>query len=118
MNCKEDLPTKKCHLFDGTNYATWSIRMRIYLQALGFCIWESVTIGYTDKDGKESSEKNEKEIEVILSGLLDYEIVKVMKCTTTKQIWDKLQNIIKRDPVKIYLSIIIVLCQRQKKNNL
>jgi hypothetical protein len=93
MDCKEGLPTNRAPLFDGTNYETWIIRMRIYLQALGFGMWESIPTGYTDKDEKESSENNEKSMEVILSGLLDYEIVKVMKFTTTKQICDKLQNI-------------------------
>jgi hypothetical protein len=67
--------------------------MMIYLWDLGFNIWESVTTGYIDKVGKESSENNEKEIEVILSCLLDSDIVKVMKCPIAKHIWDKLQNI-------------------------
>jgi hypothetical protein len=93
MDCKEGLPTNRAPLFDGTNYASWSIRMKTYLKALGFGIWESVKTGYTDDVGKESSENNEKAIDVILSGLSDYEIVKVMKCTSTKHIWDKLQNI-------------------------
>jgi glycine cleavage system protein P-like pyridoxal-binding family len=38
MDCKEGLPTNRAPLFDGTNYATWSIRMRTYLMALGFDI--------------------------------------------------------------------------------
>jgi len=67
--------------------------MKVYLQSLKFDIWKSVTTGYTDGVGKESSENNEKAIEVILSGLPDSEIVKVMKCTTTKHIWDKPKNI-------------------------
>jgi hypothetical protein len=93
MDCKEGLPTNKAPLFDGTNYASWSIRMKIYFQALGFDIWESITIGYTYEVGKESSENNEKEIDSILSGLSDSETVKVMKCTSSKNIWDKLQKI-------------------------
>ena len=67
--------------------------MKKYLKALGFGIWESIKIGYTDYVGKESRENNEKEIKVILSGLQDSNIVKLMKCTIDKQIWDKLQNI-------------------------
>jgi hypothetical protein len=43
-------------LVDGTNYASWSIRMKTYLMALGFDIWESVTTGYTNEARKESSE--------------------------------------------------------------
>jgi hypothetical protein len=56
-------------------------------------VWDSVKIGYTDDVGKDSSENNEKTINVILSGLSYFEIVKVMKCTSNKHIWDKLQNI-------------------------
>jgi hypothetical protein len=93
MDCKEGLPINKVPLFDGTKYASWTIIMKTYLRALGFDIWESITIGYTNEDGKESSETNVKSIDVILSGLSDYETFKVMKCTTTKHIWNKLQNI-------------------------
>jgi hypothetical protein len=114
MDCKEGISTKKSPLFNGANYATWIIKIRIYFQALGFGIWESITTGYTDKDEKESCENNEKTIEVILSGLSDYDIVKVMKCKPTKSIWDKTQNIImKRD-----MMIILVVSQRQKKHKL
>jgi hypothetical protein len=71
-------------LFDEKNYATWSIIMRIYFRALGFDILELVKTIYIDKDGKESSEKYEKAMEVILSGLPNYDVVKVIKCTKTK----------------------------------
>jgi hypothetical protein len=64
-----------------------------YLKALGFGIWESVKTGYTDDVRKDSSENNEKEIDVILSVLSYSNIFKVMKCTSAKQIWDKIQNI-------------------------
>jgi hypothetical protein len=69
MYCKEHLPTNRPPLFDGKNYASWSIIMKTYLKALGFGIWGSVKIGYTDDVGKESSENNEKEIDFILSGI-------------------------------------------------
>jgi hypothetical protein len=84
MDCKEGIPINISPLFDGEKYATWSIRMRIYLQSLGFDILESIVTGYTDKVGKTSSEKNEKEIKFISSGLPYYDMLKVMKCKTTK----------------------------------
>jgi hypothetical protein len=93
MDCKEDLPINIDPLFNGTNYASWSIRMKIYLKDLGFGIWESITTSYTDEFGKDSSERNAKTIDAILSGLSNSKFVKVMKCTSVKQIWDKLQNI-------------------------
>ena len=61
MNCKEGLPTKKPPLFNGTNYATWSIRMRIYLQALGFGILESFIISYTENLGRSEVKKMKKQ---------------------------------------------------------
>jgi hypothetical protein len=33
--------------FDGKKYAFWSIRMKTYIQAQGFEIWQSIVDGYT-----------------------------------------------------------------------
>jgi hypothetical protein len=60
MDCKEGIPLNIDHLFDGKNYASWSIRIETYLKALWFGIWESVTTSYTDEARKESSENNTK----------------------------------------------------------
>ena len=60
MDCKEGLPTNRVLLFNGTNYASWSIVMKTYLMALGFGIWESITTGYIDEARKGSSENNAK----------------------------------------------------------
>jgi hypothetical protein len=64
--------------------------MKTYLMALGFGIWESITTSSAYEARKESSEQNEKAINVILSGLSYFETVKVMQCTSSKYIWDKL----------------------------
>jgi hypothetical protein len=45
MDCKEGIPIHIAPFFDGTNSASWSIRMKIYLHALGFGIWESLIQG-------------------------------------------------------------------------
>jgi hypothetical protein len=67
---------KQDPLFDGTNYAFWSIRMQTYLMALGFDIWQFVVTGYkaptsppTDQAGKKASENNAKSMNAILCGL-------------------------------------------------
>jgi hypothetical protein len=60
MDFKEGIPTKRDHLFDGANYASWSMIMKTYLIDLGFGIWELVTIGFTDEVGKDSSKHNAK----------------------------------------------------------
>ena len=35
------------HLFDGTNYAYWKVRMRVFLQSLDKKVWQAVEIGLT-----------------------------------------------------------------------
>ena len=35
------------HLFDGTNYAYWKVRMRNFLQSLDEKVWQVVEIGWT-----------------------------------------------------------------------
>jgi hypothetical protein len=93
MDSKDGLPKNIAPLFDGANYASWTIRMHTYLMALGFGISGSVTTGYTNEVVKESSEHNAKTLDAILSGLLDSNTINIMQCTSIKQIWDKLQNI-------------------------
>jgi hypothetical protein len=46
MASQEGFSTNMDLLFDGTNYAFWSIRMQTYLVALGFDIWQSLVTGY------------------------------------------------------------------------
>ena len=35
------------HLFDGSNYAYWKVRMRAFLQSLDEKVWQAVEIGWT-----------------------------------------------------------------------
>ena len=34
------------HLLDGTNYAYWKVRMKVFLQALGEHVWQAVEVGW------------------------------------------------------------------------
>jgi hypothetical protein len=43
------------------------------------------------------SENNLRDMNVILSGLTSSVYVKVMHCDSTKDIWDKIQNVYERD---------------------
>ena len=65
-----------------------------------FDIWKTIMIGYkspknppTDAVGKNLSENNAKAMNPIFCSLSEFEFVKVMHCESTKEIWDKLQNI-------------------------
>ena len=92
-------------LFDGLNYAFWSIRMKVYLQAQGTDIWKmientynipSTTLATTATD-KNNFENNLKAMNALLSGLTETVFVKVMHYETAKEIWDKLRNIYEGD---------------------
>jgi hypothetical protein len=90
--------------FDGQKYAFWSIRMRTYIQAQGFQVWQSIVDGYTtpvvpptnDKALK-LSENNFKSTNALLNGLNDTVFTKVAHYKSAKEIWDKLQNVYKGD---------------------
>jgi hypothetical protein len=47
MDNQERTSKNKSPFFDGSNYAFWSIKMRVYLQSLGYDVWKSVKNGYT-----------------------------------------------------------------------
>jgi hypothetical protein len=90
--------------FDGQKYAFWSIRMRTYIQAHGFQVWQSIVDGYTaptvpptnDKVVK-LGENNSKATNALLNGLSDMVFTKVAHYKSAKEIWDKLQNIYEGD---------------------
>jgi hypothetical protein len=79
--------------------------MQTYLTALGVGIWLSVFNGYkvpkntpTDPDEKKLMRCNSKPRHVIISGLTPTVSSKVMSWSTTKEVWDKIQNIYEGDP--------------------
>ena len=91
-------------LFDGLNYAFWIVRMRVFLQAQGIDVWQVVVNGYNvpaslpiSNAGRNIYEGNSKEMNAILSILVESVFVKVMHCETAKEIWDKLKNIYEGD---------------------
>jgi hypothetical protein len=90
--------------FDGHKYAFWSIRMKTYIQAHGFEIWQSIVDGYTvpvvpptnDKAVK-LDQNNSKATNALLNGLGETVFTKVAHCKSAKEIWDKLRNIYEGD---------------------
>jgi hypothetical protein len=86
--------------FDGHKYVFWSIRMKTYIQAYRFQVWQSVVDGYTTPIVPPTNEKvvklgenNFKAKNSPLNGLSDTVFTKVAHCKSAKEIWDKLQNI-------------------------
>jgi hypothetical protein len=90
--------------FNGQKYAFWSIRMKTYIQAQGFEIWQSIVDGYTTPTVPPTNDKavklgqnNSKAKNALLNGLSEMIFTKVAHCKSTKEIWDKLQNIYEGD---------------------
>jgi hypothetical protein len=83
--------------FDGQKYVFWSIRIKTYIQAQGFQVWQSIVDGYiassvppTNDKAMKLSENNSKSINALLNGLSDTVFTKVAHCKSAKEIWDKL----------------------------
>jgi hypothetical protein len=92
MDRHEGLSTNKAPLFDGSNYAFKSIRMRIHFMSPGFDVWSAVENGYKapttppiDTTGKRLSDNNSKAVGAILSNLTESIFFKVMHCHSKKR---------------------------------
>jgi hypothetical protein len=89
--------------FDGSNFEYWSNRMETYLKALGADVWFSVASGYNalkkpkTATHKEAKRNNKLAIDTILDGLTDSVKSKVGSCASSKEIWDKLQDLYVRE---------------------
>jgi hypothetical protein len=90
--------------FDGQKYDFWSIRMKAYIHAHGFQVWQSIVDGYTApavpptiEKAVKLGENNSKSINALLNGLSDTVFTKVAHCKSTKDIWEKLRNIYEGD---------------------
>jgi hypothetical protein len=77
--------------------------METYLKYLGAYVWFSVSSGYNAlKKPKTTSQKEAKRnnilaIDTILDGLIDLVKSKVGSCASSKEIWDKLQDLYARE---------------------
>jgi hypothetical protein len=90
--------------FDGHKYAFWSRRMKTYIHSHGFEIWKSVAYEYKEPSVPPTNERaiklgqnNSKEKNPLLNGLCESVYTKVIHCKSSKEIWDKLQNIYEGD---------------------
>jgi hypothetical protein len=97
--------TNEIPLFDGNNYAYWRNITQIYLTYLGVDIWLLVVNGYkvpkttpTDPDEKKLMRCDANTWHIILGGLTPAIASKVMNCSTTKEVWDKLKNVYEGEP--------------------
>ena len=82
------------HLFDGTKYAYWKVRMRAFLQSLDKKVWQVVEIGWTKPtkalvdwdDAKiKTANFNSKALNALFSAVTNEEFKKISLTETTKE---------------------------------
>ena len=89
------------HLFDGTNYAYWKVRMRTFLQSLDKKVWQAMEIGWTkpkeasvnwdDAKIKEAN-FNSRALNALFSAVMNEESKKISSTETVKEAWTILQT--------------------------
>ena len=81
-------------LFDGTNYAYWKVRMRVYLQSLDEKVWQAVEIGWTKPkevpvDWDDAKIKvanfNSRALNALFSAVTNEEFKKISSTETAKE---------------------------------
>ena len=84
------------HLFDGTNYAYWKVRMRALLYSLDEKVWQAVEIGWTkpkeaSADWDEAKIKaenfNSKALNALFSAVTNEEFKKISSTEIAKEAW-------------------------------
>ena len=89
------------HLFDGTNYAYWKVRMRAFLQSFDEKVWQAVEIGWTKPtevpadwdDAKIKTENfNSRALNALFSAITNKEFKKISSTEIGKEAWTILQT--------------------------
>ena len=80
------------HLFDGTNYAYWKVRMRAFLQPLDEKVWQAKEIGWTkpkeapadwDEVKIKAANFNNRALNALFSAVTNKEFKKISSTETT-----------------------------------
>ena len=99
MDQQEGIDSNRAPVLNEEKYEQWSIRMRVYLQSLGFCVWNVVISDYIPPkriwttSQKESKKNNLKAMEAILDGLPQPIKEKIGQCISSKELWVKLEKL-------------------------
>ena len=89
------------HLFDGTNYAYWKVRMRAFLQSLDEKVWQAVEIGWTkpkealadwDEAKIKAANFNSRALNALFNAFTNEEFKKISSTETAKEAWTILQT--------------------------
>jgi hypothetical protein len=86
-------------ILDEENYSTWRIKMRVYLKTMGATIWKETNGGYVPLKNKskfvaqrEGKKNDALALKTILSGLSSPIKESMGQCTSTKDLWLKLEE--------------------------
>ena len=88
-------------LFDGTNYAYWKVRMRVFLQSLDEKVKQAVEIGWTkpkeapanwDKAKIKVANFNSRALNALFNAVTNEEFKKISFTETIKEAWTILQT--------------------------
>ena len=88
-------------LFDGTNYACWKVRMKIFLQTLGEQVWQVVEVGWIkskeapvdwDKATIIAANFNSKALNALFFGVTNEEFNKISSAKVAKEAWTILET--------------------------
>ena len=89
------------HLFDGTNYAYWKVRMKVFLQALGEQVWQAVEVGWIkpkeapvdwDEATIIEANLNNRALNALFCGVTNEEFKKISSTEVTKEAWTILET--------------------------
>ena len=82
------------HLFDGTNYAYWKVRMRTFLQSLDEKVWQAMEIGWTmpieasadwDDAKIKAANFNSRVLNALFSAITNEEFKKISSIETAEE---------------------------------
>ncbi|XP_063942630.1 uncharacterized protein LOC135150298 [Daucus carota subsp. sativus] len=108
IGCSEGLSNSRPPLFDGTNFATWKTRFRIYARSQGVKVWMAIEDGtiiptkmvddtIIEKKVSEYTHEEEDRMNiaakaemVLTSALAEKEYKRVNNCKSAQEMWNKL----------------------------
>lgn len=76
----------------------WKVRMKTYIQSLGFDLWDFLEEEYqrplavVTKEQRKEFTYNANEMNAFLACLPESQLVKLLDCTSAKAIWDKMSS--------------------------
>ena len=88
-------------LFDGTNYAYWKVRMKVFLQALGEQVWQAIDVGWIkpkealvdwDDATIRAANFNSQALNALFCGVTNEEFKKISSTEVAKEAWTILKT--------------------------